>query len=104
MDLITKLVDEYRDTGVADAAAMIAVENFQAFATAWLRHNPVQGIGRGAAGETLLIAGESFDIQPMRHSGGLPGDTIAVTHSAPSAVRSHPQDNGDVPITRGDYG
>jgi hypothetical protein len=101
MDLITKLVDEYRDTGAADADAMIAVENFQAFATAWLQHHPVQGIGRGPAGETLLIAGEQFDIQPLRHSSDMPGDTVAVTQSAPSAVRSHPQDGGDVPITQG---
>lgn len=101
MDLLTKLVDEYRATGVADDDALVAVENFQAFATAWLTHNPVQGIGRGEAGETLLIAGEQFDIQPRRHSSDMAGDTVAVTQSAPSAVRSFPQDAGDVPITTG---
>ena len=107
MDLITKLVNEFdkhqreRLTESEATRESIVAGNFMKFAHWWLLEHPVQGIGRGENGETLLIDGDQFDIQPAQRSNMQADTSVPVTQPQEQRMRSHPQDMSGVPVTGG---
>lgn len=107
MDLITKLVNEYKRQAGDDAEYFEDMteaevpDDFLEFAHGWLREHPVQGIGRGENGETLLIDGDQFDIQPEQRSNMQADTSVPVTQPQEQRMRSHPQDMSGVPVTGG---